>query len=436
MGRAGYRQDALRTATMAAMPRVRAVLAAATLVLASAGLGAAPAVATVRNIDLEPSGALTALDPVTPVAPVTAAAPAIRTQLLVSGLSEPVFITSARDGTGRLFIVEKTGTIRIWKNGALNATPFLSIPTLVSSGSEQGLLGLAFPKNYSTTHKFYVDFTRADGDTIVAEYRSGTTGNPDVADPHTRHTLLHIYQPYDNHNGGMLAFGRDGYLYIGMGDGGSGGDPGNRAQSLNTLLGKILRIDPSGPSSTKPYRIPSSNPFVGRTGLDEIWSYGLRNPWRYSFDDATGNLWIGDVGQNTWEEVDRTTWISSSHPAARGLNFGWRVMEGRSCYNPPSGCNTSGKTLPPVVYSHVNGRCAVTGGYVYRGSAIAGLAGAFVFGDYCSGEIWETTATSTAVASKTLLLDTTFSISSFGEDASGELYVCDLNGSVYKIVPA
>ncbi len=407
---------------MPRMSRVRALLAAALLLFTLSGLGAGPAAATVRNIDIDANGA------------VVPAAPAIATRLLVSGLSQPVFVTSARDGTGRLFIVEKTGTIRIWKNGALNPTPFLDIHTMMSSGSEQGLLGLAFPHNYATTHKFYVDFTRVDGDTIVAEYRAGTTGNPDVTDPHTRRTLLHIYQPYDNHNGGMLEFGRDGYLYVGMGDGGSGGDPQNHAQDLGSLLGKLLRIDPT-PTSTKPYRIPSSNPFVGKAGLDEIWSYGLRNPWRFSFDDATGNLWIGDVGQNTWEEVDRTTWISSSHPAARGLNFGWRVMEGRACYNPPSGCSTTGKTMPPVVYDHSSGRCAVTGGYVYRGSAIAGLAGAFVFGDYCSGEIWETTATSTALSAKTLLLDTSFSISSFGEDAAGELYVCDLGGSVYKLVP-
>jgi len=421
--------------SMSHVRAIRAAVAAGLLVLTSSGLAAAPAVAKARNIDLAPSGTPTAVDPITPVAPVTAAAPAITTQLLVSGLSQPDFITSARDGTGRLFIVEKTGTIRIWKNGSLNATPFLNITSLMSSGTEQGLLGLAFPSNFATTHKFYVDFTRNDGDTIVAEYRSGTTGNADVTDPKTRRTLLHIFQPYDNHNGGMLAFGRDGFLYIGMGDGGSAGDPQNHAQNLGSLLGKILRIDPSGPSATKPYKIPASNPYVGRTGLDEIWDYGLRNPWRFSFDRSTGNLWIGDVGQNNWEEVDRATWISSSHPAGRATNWGWHVMEGRACYDPPSGCNTSGKTLPPVVYSHVNGRCAITGGYIYRGSAIAGLAGAFVFGDYCSGEIWETTATSTAVASKTLLLDTTFNISSFGEDASGELYVCDLNGSVYKIVP-
>jgi glucose/arabinose dehydrogenase len=403
---------------MAALPT--AAVAAVLLALT----GSPAVVATTRNLDLAERAA------------VITAAPAIGLSLLVGGLSQPVFVTSARDGSGRLFIVEKTGRIRIWKNGALNATPFLNIATLVSGGSEQGLLGLAFPSNYATTHKLYVNFTRGDGDTIVAEYRSGTTGNPDVVDPKTRRTLLHIYQPYDNHNGGMLAFGRDGYLYVGLGDGGSGGDPGNRGQSLATLLGKLLRIDPSATSATKPYRIPASNPYVGRSGLDEIWDYGLRNPWRFSFDRANGNLWIGDVGQNAWEEVDRATWISSTHPAGRGNNWGWRVMEGRHCYSPPSGCNTTGKTLPPVEYSHANGRCAVTGGYVYRGTAIPALVGTYVFGDYCSGEVWYTTATSTAAAPKTLLLDTSYLVSSFGEDQAGELYLCDLNGAVYKVVPA
>jgi glucose/arabinose dehydrogenase len=403
------------------MRKARAAIAAAVLLGALLAGGSATTSASV-------------VKPTTPAASnVVAAAPAISLSLVVGGLSSPTYVTNARDGSGRLFIVEKTGRIRIFKNGQLLATPFLNISTLVSGGSEQGLLGLAFPSNYATTHKFYVDFTRGDGDTIVAEYRSGTTGNANVTDPKTRRTLLHIYQPYDNHNGGMLAFGRDGYLYVGMGDGGSGGDPQNHAQSLGSLLGKLLRIDVSGPSATKPYKIPSTNPYVGKTGLDEIWDYGLRNPWRFSFDRATGNLWIGDVGQNSWEEVDRATYFTA--PAGKGLNWGWRVMEGRHCYSPPTGCNTSGKTLPPVEYDHSGGRCAVTGGYVYRGTAIPALVGAYVFGDYCSGEIWYTTATSTAIAAKTLLLDTAFNISSFGEDQAGELYVCDLNGGVYKIVP-
>jgi glucose/arabinose dehydrogenase len=361
------------------------------------------------------------------------AAPAIQLQLVTGGLSDPVFVTSAPDGSGRLFIVEQTGKIRIWKGGTLLSRPFLDVGPSISHGSEQGLLGLAFHPGYKTNHKLYINYTRTNGDTVISEYRSSST-DPDFVDWRTGRVIMKVTQPYANHNGGMLAFGRDGFLYIGLGDGGSGGDPGNRAQSLTTLLGKILRIDVNGTTSTKAYRIPSTNPFVGRAGLDEIWSYGLRNPWRFSFDRVTGNMWIGDVGQSSWEEVDRSTYNSTYRSAGRGLNWGWRVMEGRHCYSPSVGCNTSGKVLPPVEYSHAGGRCAVTGGYAYRGTAIPLLVGAYVFGDYCSGEIWLTTATSTARAPMTLLLDTDLLVSSFGEDQAGELYVCDRNGSVYRIV--
>ena len=368
-----------------------------------------------------------------PSSSIVTAAPAVALSLVVGGLSSPDFVTSARDGSGRLFIVEKTGRIRIWKNGQLLATPFLNLSASVSTGSEQGLLGLAFSPNYTTNHRFYVNYTRLNGDTVISEYRAGTTGNADVADWHTGRVILKVAQPYANHNGGMLAFGREGYLYIGMGDGGGAGDPGNRAQNLGTLLGKMLRIDVNGTTSTRAYRIPTTNPYVGRTGLDEIWEIGLRNPWRFSFDRANGNLWIGDVGQNAWEEVDRTPWITG--PAGKKLNWGWRVMEGRHCYDPAVGCSIAA-TWPPVEYDHSNGRCAITGGYVYRGTAIPALVGAFVFGDYCSGEIWYTTASSTNAAPLTLLLDTTLNISSFGEDQAGELYVVDLNGGIYKVVPA
>jgi glucose/arabinose dehydrogenase len=403
------------------MRRARAAIAAAALLGTLLASASATTSATTAG-PLSPAGA--------DVAP---AAPAIRLSLVVGGLSSPVFATSARDDSGRLFIVEKTGKVRIWKNGTLLGTPFMNLEGAVSTGSEQGLLGLAFSPGFKTNHRVYIDYTRLNGDTVISEYRAGTTGNPDLVDWHTGRVILKVTQPYANHNGGMLAFGRDGYLYIGLGDGGGAGDPGNRAQSLSTLLGKLLRIDINGTTSTRAYRIPSTNPYVGKTGLDEIWDYGLRNPWRFSFDRANGNLWIGDVGQNRWEEVDRATWFTS--PAGKGLNWGWKVMEGRHCYSPSSGCNTAGKTLPPVEYDHGGGRCAVTGGYVYRGTAISSLVGAYVFGDYCSGEIWFTTATSTAIAAKTLLLDTGLLISSFGEDQAGELYVCDLNGAVYKVVP-
>jgi glucose/arabinose dehydrogenase len=397
----------------------RAALAAAAALALGSLLAPATEASVVRNLDLVGRS------------PVVEAAPAIQLQLVVSGLSQPDFLTSARDGTGRLFIVEKTGRIRIWTGSALLSTPYLDIHTLVSTGSEQGLLGLAFSPKFTTDHKLYVNYTATDGKTAIVEYRQSTS-NANVVDTSTRRVVISIYQPYANHNGGDLVFGPDGYLYVGMGDGGSGGDPQNNGQNLTSLLGKLLRINPLSFTSTRGYTIPSTNPYVGRTGRDEIWDYGLRNPWRFSFDRVTGTLWIGDVGQDTWEEVDRASKTSSG--AGRGYNWGWRVMEGRSCYNPPSGCNTSGKVLPPAVYAHLNGRCAVTGGYAYRGSAIPSLYGLYVYGDYCSGEILETPATSTARAPQYILLDTSLNISSFGEDASNELYVCDLNGSVYRIV--
>jgi glucose/arabinose dehydrogenase len=361
--------------------------------------------------------------------PVSAAAPPISFQRIATGLDQPVFATGARDGTSRLFIVEQTGRIRIYKNGLL-ATPFLDIHALVSCCGERGLLGLAFHPSFRTNGKFYVDYTDTNGNTVVAEYRRSST-NPNRAAPGTRRVLLRITQPFANHNGGMLAFGFDGFLYIGTGDGGSTGDPGNRAQSKNTLLGKILRIDVNGRTATRAYRIPTSNPFVGRTGLDQIWAYGLRNPWRFSFDRLTGDLWIGDVGQDRYEEIDRARRSAGN---GRGANYGWRVLEGFHCYNPPSGCNRTGKTMPLLEYSHSLG-CSVTGGYVYRGATITALRGWYVYGDYCSGRIWRVSSGARSPAAPQLLADTGFNISSFGQGDAGTLYVIDLNGSVYRIVP-
>ncbi len=347
-----------------------------------------------------------------------------------------MFITSANDGTGRVFIVEKGGRILVRKNGAILATPFLDIHGSVSKGNEQGLLGLAFHPSFKTNHKFYVNFTNTAGDTRVREYRASTT-NPDRAVASSARSLLSIDQPYANHNGGMLAFGPGGYLYLGFGDGGSGNDPGNRAQSVSTLLGKILRIDVNGRTSTKAYRIPSSNPYVGKTGLDEIWQRGLRNPWRFSFDRANGYLWIGDVGQGSYEEVDRAANTSSG--PGRAYNWGWRVMEGRHCHIPSSGCSTSGKKLPLYEYTHAsNGRCAVTGGYVYRGKAIPALLGWYVFGDYCSGEIFAIRANASYPPTRVTLAGAGSGrlISSFGETAGGEIYVVDLRGNIYLIAHA
>jgi glucose/arabinose dehydrogenase len=346
---------------------------------------------------------------------------------IASGFDSPVFVTNAHDGSGRLFVVEQTGKIKIVQNGVVRPTPFLDISGLVSKGTEQGLLGLAFHPSYKTNGYFFVDFTGLDGATIIYRYRVSPT-DPNVALRSSATKILIIGQPYANHNGGMIAFGRDGDLYIGMGDGGSSGDPGNRAQSINTMLGKILRININGSLGTRHYLMPAGNPYIGRTGLDEIWSRGLRNPWRFSFDRLTGDLWIGDVGQARFEEIDRSLAPSSGLSPGRNLNYGWRIMEGGHCYNPPTGCNRTGLVMPVVEYNHTEG-CAVTGGYVYRGSQVPAIAGHYVFGDFCSGKIWMIPR---GGGPKGLLFDTSMQISSFGEDESGELYVVDHAGAIYK----
>jgi glucose/arabinose dehydrogenase len=404
----------------------RASIAAIVVGLLLTASSTMPAFSSVSLPFLTPPGGASTKDDLAVATPSIALAP------VVAGLSNPVFVTESPDSSGRLFIVEKTGTIRIYANGALLPTPFFDIHTSVSTGEEQGLLGLAFHPSFATNHRFYVNYTNAAGASVVSEYKASTT-NPNVRDPASGRVILALKQPYANHNGGNLAFGKDGYLYIGFGDGGSAGDPGNRAQNLDVLLGKMLRIDVNGTTSTTQYRIPASNPFVGKTGRDEIWEYGLRNPWRFSFDKVTGDLWIGDVGQNSWEEVDHGT--NKSNGPGRALNWGWRVMEGLHCYNPSSGCSTTGKALPLTEYSHAtNGRCAITGGYVYRGAAIPGLVGRYVFGDYCSGEIMAIDVTSTRPAPISVLLSSGHPISSFGQDKAGELYVVELDGSVQKIV--
>jgi glucose/arabinose dehydrogenase len=357
--------------------------------------------------------------------------------LVKSGFSSPVLVTNAGDASGRLFVVEQTGRIRILKGSTLLATPFLDLRGAISCCGERGLLGLAFHPNYPKTPYFYVNFTDRSGNTVIDRF--SVSSNPNVATRSSGFRIMSITQPYSNHNGGGLAFGRDGYLYIGMGDGGGAGDPGNRAQSTTSLLGKMLRIDVNHRTSTRNYVSPSTNPYVGIAGWDEIWARGLRNPWRWSFDRANGNLWIGDVGQDRYEEIDRSL-VSGTTPAGRGLNYGWKVMEGRACYSPSTGCSTANKVLPLVSYQHsVTGadNCAVAGGYVYRGAAYPVLQGGYVYGDYCSGRIWVVSATAAAPVAGTLVRSDTASphlaISSFGESESGELYVVDLNGGVYRI---
>jgi glucose/arabinose dehydrogenase len=341
-------------------------------------------------------------------------------------LSKPVFITHSGDNNGRLFIVEKTGRIRVIRQGILRGTPFLNLSGKVSTGSEQGLLGLAFHPDYGNNRKFYVNYTDVNGDTIIAEYHRSTDAN--IADP-TGRVLLKIDQPYSNHNGGMLAFGPDGYLYIGMGDGGSSGDPQNRAQNVNSRLGKILRIDVADPAGAQQYTIPPDNPYVGINGYDEVWSIGVRNPWRFSFDSRTGDLWIGDVGQDRYEEIDRSTADSGG---GRRLNYGWPSLEGTSCYKPKTGCNKTGKTPPMAVYSHSLG-CSVTGGYVYRGTTYPDLGGVYLFGDYCSGRIWGVDANGPNTQTPVQLVNTAARISSFGEDQVGNLYLVDHAGDIWLI---
>jgi cysteine-rich repeat protein len=343
----------------------------------------------------------------------SAATPATVLQPYMSGLSSPVFLTHAGDGSNRVFVVEQAGRIQVVQPGSTTPTVFLNITSRVAFGGEQGLLGLAFHPQYASNGRFFVDYTRQpDGATVIAEYH--VSGDPNVADP-TETALLTIAQPFANHNGGMLAFGFDGDLYIGMGDGGSGNDPGNRAQDINQLLGKILRIDVSVPGS---YSAPATNPFAGATpGADEIYAYGLRNPWRFSFDRANGTLWVGDVGQSAWEEVDTVT---------LGGNYGWRIFEGAHCSgNDPGLCGGSGFTGPVTEYAHSSGRCSITGGYVYRGGAGALPLGQYIYGDFCTGEIFALNAG--------VLFDTTLSISSFGEDEAGELYVVSLDGTIQKL---
>ena len=343
-------------------------------------------------------------------------------QSVVSGLTNPLDLQVPPDGSARLFIVEQEGFVRVVQSGVLVATPFLDIRSRVTSGGERGLLGLAFHPNYGGNRRFFLNYTRTFGgqlQSVVAEYQTSATDS-NAADP-TERILLTLDQPFDNHNGGQVVFGPEGYLYIGFGDGGSGGDPLANGQNLGTLLGKILRIDVD---SALPYAVPPDNPFVGQAGArEEIWAFGLRNPWRFSFDRTNGRLFVADVGQDSFEEVDLVT---------KGGNYGWNIMEGTHCYQPPAGCDTTGLDLPIVDYSHSEGN-SVTGGYVYRGTLNPELRGLYFFGDFITGRIWTLTETSPGVWTRALLLDTILNISSFGLDPAGELLVVDYSGAVYRL---
>ena len=333
-------------------------------------------------------------------------------KLIASGLNRPVDIQSANDGSGRLFIIEKSGYIRVYENGKLLASPFLDITGRVNAGSnEMGLLGLAFSPDYKQNGYFYVNYTGDGGNTRISRFHA--SGNS--ADSSSENVLLIIKQPYQNHNGGALAFGPDGYLYAGLGDGGSAGDPHKNGQNTAVLLGKILRLNVN---NGNPYSIPSDNPFG-----NEVWAYGLRNPWRISFDRATGDLWIGDVGQDKWEEIDYLPAGSQG-----GANFGWSIMEGNHNYDgePQPGM------LPPVAeYSHKEGGCSVIGGYVYRGT-IPEWNGVYIYGDYCSGKVWVLIPSDGQWQSQ-VMFEMGVTITSFGQDESGEIYLSSDNGNIYRL---
>ncbi len=356
---------------------------------------------------------------------VAAAAP--NWTVAASGLNAPIEIVHAGDGTQRLFVVEQGGRIRVLKNGQPVGTPFLDLGGLTARDGERGLLGAAFHPRYATDGRFFVNYTRAaDGATVIASYRA-SAANPDRADAASAVVLLTIPQPYSNHNGGALKFGPDGMLYIGMGDGGSGNDPEGRAQDPASLLGKILRIDVD---HGNPYTIPPGNPFVAGGGRPEIFALGVRNPWRMSFDRATGDLWIGDVGQDAFEEIDRLPVSTGA-----GANLGWRVLEGNRCtgLSGPVTCTNTTLSGPVITYGHGEG-CSVTGGYVYRGSGMPVLQGQYLYADFCSGRLWAARRDGTGAWVPQLLDDTPYSISGFGEDEAGELYFADYaSGSIYRM---
>jgi glucose/arabinose dehydrogenase len=350
-------------------------------------------------------------------------------QLLVSGLNAPLDLEQPNDGSNRLFVVEQGGTIRIIQNGAVLAQPFLDISSKVVTGGEMGLLGVTFHPGFQQNGKFYVNYVRSLSgqiQSVIAEY-TASPANANTVDPVSERILLTVDQVgnLNNHKAGQLTFGPDGFLYFGLGDGGSSGDPFGHGQNTQTLLGKLIRIDVNAAGPGLQYGIPPDNPFVAGGGLPEIWAFGFRNPWRFSFDRPSGRLFLADVGQDMFEEVDMVQ---------KGGNYGWNIMEGLHCFNPPTGCNTTGLTLPIAEYSHSEGN-AVIGGFVYHGSSIPSLQGMYVFGDLGTGKIWVLQEASPNVFTRTLVATTGKTTSSFGQDQSGELYLVDYGGgNLYRIV--
>ncbi|GAB4411226.1 MAG: PQQ-dependent sugar dehydrogenase [Anaerolineae bacterium] len=358
-------------------------------------------------------------------------APAFQLVTMAEGFRRPLLVTHAGDGSGRLFVLEQGGLIRLIKDGAVQPEPFLDVSALVSPAArsndytERGLLGLAFHPDYAENGLFYINYTDTSGNTVIARYMV-SADNPDRADPDSASPLLYVPQPYSNHNGGHMEFGPDGYLYISLGDGGSGGDPQGNGQNLGALLGKILRIDVNVDEG---YAIPPDNPFVGRADArPEIWAWGLRNVWRFSFDRETGDLYLADVGQNRWEEINFQPASSSG-----GENYGWNAYEGTHVYSgqPPA----SDVVMPVLEYEHRNGWCSVTGGYVYRGERIPALQGYYLYGDWCTGTVWAARPDASGAWQTSIVLESGRQISSFGQDEAGELYLVDYGGAVLRLEP-
>jgi glucose/arabinose dehydrogenase len=354
---------------------------------------------------------------------------AVSTQVVVTGLNSPLDLEQPGDNSGRLFVVEQGGLIKIVQNGSVLPTPFLDISAKVIDQAEMGLLGVTFHPSFATNGKFYVNYVRNNAgqfQSVISEFLV-SSGNPNVADPASERILLSVDQVnnFPNHKAGQLAFGLDGFLYLGLGDGGSEGDPLGHGQNTQILLGKMMRIDVNSTSPGKQYAIPPDNPFAAGGGLPEIFAFGFRNPWRFSFDRPTGRLFVADVGQDSFEEVDIVQ---------KGGNYGWNIMEGDHCFNPPSGCNMTGLSLPIVEIPHPEAE-AVIGGFVYHGTALPGMQGRYIFGDL-NGKIFVLTENPPNTFARSQIATENFNISSFGQDAAGELYVVDISGGrVLKVVP-
>ncbi|MDX1672092.1 MAG: PQQ-dependent sugar dehydrogenase [Balneolaceae bacterium] len=347
------------------------------------------------------------------------------------GLSfeRPLDLQHPGDGSNRLFVVEQRGMIHVFDNdpSVAGKTTFLDIQNQVTTaGNEEGLLGLAFHPNFENNGFFFVNYTADNPERTVISRFTVSPNDPDQADPASETEILTFSQPFDNHNGGQLAFGPDGYLYISVGDGGSGGDPNENGQDRTTILGTILRIDVDNQANGNNYAIPPDNPYAGNNQgfREEIWAYGLRNPWRFSFDATTGDLWAGDVGQGEFEEVDLIE---------KGENYGWDIMEGNECFEPSSNCDMSGLTMPIWVYDHSQGDISITGGFVYRGETHRVLRGMYIYADFASGRIWALDITDLDNPVNTQLVDANFLISSFGVDPDNELYICGFDGMIYQL---